>query len=224
LEFDNADLALKPGMYADILLEPHRLGTGIKIPQKAILQTGQRSLVYLSEPGNKFQAREVTTGMELDGGMIAVLTGLQEGQQIVAAPSFLMDSESRLRAVNRRFGPAANWTEQMPPMEMPGMKVPGVKHEGPMPGMKHKPPMPGVKPEGAMPGMKHEEAMPGMEQPPGMKHEQSMPGMEHEQSMPDMEHPPGKKQQLPTPGIERKQPMPGMEHERQMPAMKGSPP
>jgi multidrug efflux pump subunit AcrA (membrane-fusion protein) len=62
LEFENPDLVLKPGMYADILLEPHRLGTGIKIPQKAILQTDERSLVYLSESENKFRAREVTTG------------------------------------------------------------------------------------------------------------------------------------------------------------------
>jgi hypothetical protein len=98
--------------------------------------------------------------MELDGGMIAVLTGLQEDQQIVADPGFLMDSESRLRAVNRRFGPATNWTKQMPPMEMPGMKMPGMKHEGPMPGMQHEPPMPGVKHEGAMPGMEHEDQMP----------------------------------------------------------------
>ena len=56
LEFENPDLLLKPGMYASVALEPHRMGIGIKIPQTAILQTGVRSLVYLSEPGNKFHA------------------------------------------------------------------------------------------------------------------------------------------------------------------------
>ncbi len=209
LEFENPGLVLKPGMYADIQLEPHRMGTGIKIPETAILQTGQRSLVYVSRPNNKFEPQEVTTGMELDGAMVEVLTGLHEGQQIVAAPSFLMDSESRLRAVNRRFGPAPNWTEQMPAMEMPGMK-----HEG-MPGMKHGEPMPAVE---------HEETMPGMDHPPGMKHEHSMPGTEHERSMPDMEHPPAKKVDQPMPEMERKQPMSGMQHEHQMPAAKGGQP
>ena len=56
------------------------MGTGIKISQKAVLQTGARSLVYLSEPENKFKAQEATTGMELDDGMVEVLAGLSEGQ------------------------------------------------------------------------------------------------------------------------------------------------
>lgn len=209
LEFENPDLVLKPGMYADILLEPHQMGTGIKIPQKAILQTGQRSLVYLSEPENKFQAQEITTGMELDDGMIEVLAGLREGQQIVVAPSFLMDSESRLRAVNRRFGPAPNWTEQRRPMEMPGMEMPGTKHEGSAPGMKHEPPMP---------GMKHEETMPGME------HEGTMRGMKHDEPMPAEKQPPGMKHEQPMPAVEHEQPKPAVEHEHQMPATKGSQP
>jgi len=159
LEFDNPGLLLKPGMFADILLEPHRMGTGLKIPQSAILRTGERSLVYLSEAGNKFRAQDVTTGMELDDGMMTVLGGLQEGQRIVAAPSFLMDSESRLRAVNRRFGPVPDWIKLVPPkpmpgMKMPGMKMPGMKHEGPMRGMKSKQPAPAVEHEGSMAGMK----------------------------------------------------------------------
>jgi len=145
LEFDNPGLVLKPGMFADILLDPHQMGTGLKIPQEAILQTGERSLVYLSLPENKFQSQAITTGMELDGGMVEVLTGLHEGQQIVASPSFLMDSESRLRAVDRRFGPAPNWMAQPRPMEMPGMKMPGMEHEGAMPGMEHQQAMPAGK-------------------------------------------------------------------------------
>jgi RND family efflux transporter MFP subunit len=150
LEFDNPHLLLKPGMYADVRLEPHRMGIGIKIPQSAILQTGQRSLVYLSEPGNKFRAREITTGMESDGGMMIVLSGLEAGQRIVAAPSFLMDSESRLRAVDLRFGPAPDWMKLVPPRPMPGMKMPGMK-------------MPGMQPRKPMPGMDHKRPMTGRE-------------------------------------------------------------
>jgi Cu(I)/Ag(I) efflux system membrane fusion protein len=136
LEFENPGLVLKPGMFADVLLAPHRMGTGIKIPQKAVLRTGERSLVYLSRPENKFQPREVTTGMELDGGMVEVLAGLQEGEPIVTAPSFLMDSESRLRAVDRRFGPAPDWMKLMPPVKMPGMNMPGMEGDRQMPATK----------------------------------------------------------------------------------------
>ena len=108
LEFDNPDLVLKPGMFADILLEPHKMGTGIKIPHTAILQTGERSLVYLSEPGNKFQAQEVTTGMELDGGMTAVLTGLKEGQQHRRGPQF---PHGQRKSPSRRQPPLRPGTE-----------------------------------------------------------------------------------------------------------------
>ena len=169
LEFDNPDLVLKPGMYADILLQPHEMGIGIKVPQKSILQTGQRSLVYLSEPGNKFQAREITAGTELDGGMVEVLAGLEAGQQIVAAPSFLMDSESRLRAVNRRFGPAPNWTEQTAADADAGNADAGDEARWIHAGMKDGPPMPEMKHEGATPDTKREVPM------PGMKHEHQMP-------------------------------------------------
>ncbi len=175
LEFDNPHLLLKPGMYASVVLEPHRMGMGIKIPRTAILQTGVRSLVYLSEPGNKLHARQVATGMELDGGMMHILTGLREGQQIVASPSFLMDSESRLRAVNRRFGPAPDWMKRMPKMEMPGMAMPGMEMPTmKMPEMEHNPPMP---------GRNHKKPMPGMDQKqprPEEEHDHSMPGMKGE--------------------------------------------
>ncbi len=168
LEFENPNLVLKPGMYAGISLEPHRMGVGIKIPQTAILQTGERSLVYLAEPGNKFRARQITTGMELDGGMMHVLAGLEDGQRIVAAPSFLMDSESRLRSVNRRFGPAPDWMKPMPGNGNPGMEMPGME-------------MPGMEPQ-------------MNESTPSKEHEKTMPGMGHEQPAPEHEHPkPGTK-------------------------------
>ncbi len=176
LEFENPDLLLKPGMYASVFLEPHRMGIGIKIPQTATLQTGERSLVYLVEPGNKFRAQQITMGMELDGGMMHVLTGLKAGQQIVASPSFLMDSESRLRAVNRRFGPAPDWMKLMPPTQMPGMAMPGMEMPGmKMPGMEQKKSMTSMTPEKPMPGMDHKQPMPKAE------HEHQMSGMKGDQ-------------------------------------------
>ncbi len=133
LEFDNPDLLLKPGMFADVELEPHRMGVGIKAPKRAILQTGEREVVFVVLPGNKFQEREVTTGMELDGQMIEVLAGAREGERIVTEPSFLLDSESRLRAISLRFGPAPAWSRQMGKGEHEGHQMP----QGAMPGMKH---------------------------------------------------------------------------------------
>lgn len=105
LEFNNPDLVLKPDMFGHVSLAPHEMGVGLKIPERAVLDTGMRKLVYLTRPGHRFEAREVQTGMELDGGMIEVLSGLDEGDEIVLSEEFIIDSESRLRLVNRKFEP-----------------------------------------------------------------------------------------------------------------------
>lgn len=126
LEFDNPELILKPDMFAQVVLEPHRMGDGLKIARRAILDTGTRQLVYLALPDDKFAAREVTTGMELDGGKIEVLSGLTAGERIVLSEQFLVDSESRLRLVNRKFlEPAATSSGMVPvPYGMPDMQRP----------------------------------------------------------------------------------------------------
>lgn len=105
LEVPNPDLLLKPGMFAQVKLEPDRMGEGVNVLRQAVMHTGRRDLVYLALPRNEFEAREVTLGTELDGGMVAVLSGLRGGERVVMSPEFLMDSESRLRSVNLRFEP-----------------------------------------------------------------------------------------------------------------------
>lgn len=103
VEFDNPELLLKPDMFVQVELEPHHMGVGLKLPQQAILDTGTRQLVYVALPENKFRAREVTTGIELDEGYLEILSGLAEGERVVTSGQFLLDSESRLRLVDRKF-------------------------------------------------------------------------------------------------------------------------
>ncbi len=103
LEFDNPDLALMPDMFGHIRLEPHKMGEGISIPRWAVMETGKRSLVYVVREDNRFEPREVRTGMELDDDYLEILSGLQPGERVVLNPDFLMDSESRIRLINRKF-------------------------------------------------------------------------------------------------------------------------
>jgi membrane fusion protein, copper/silver efflux system len=113
LEFDNPELLLKPGMFGDVTLAPHEMGTGVNVPAHAVLNTGERELVYVVRAGDdQFEARTVTTGMPLDGDMVEILGGLTAGETIVLSDFFLMDSESRLRTVNRMFEPAPDWIEK----------------------------------------------------------------------------------------------------------------
>jgi RND family efflux transporter MFP subunit len=142
LEFDNPDLALRPDMFAHVQLAPHRMGVGLKVPRAAVLDTGRRKFAYVARPEHMFEPREVTTGMSLDGDMVEILSGLAEGEAVVTSSQFLLDSESRLRSINRKFEPlpppAPVSHEGMPGMEsMPGMK--GME-EGPGADMKNEAP------------------------------------------------------------------------------------
>jgi Cu(I)/Ag(I) efflux system membrane fusion protein len=91
----NAGGSLRPGLYGTALFE----STGqavITVPRDAVVDTGLQQHVFVAT-GDAFEPRPVTLGVQL-ADRVEVRSGLQEGEQIVAAGVFLLDSESRLRA------------------------------------------------------------------------------------------------------------------------------
>lgn len=97
LEFDNPGIALKPGMLATVYIQFRRRDDTLAIPTEAIVETGERSLVFLAEGAGHFAPREVVTGLEADHHMTEVLSGLSEGEVVVTSGQFLIDSESQLQ-------------------------------------------------------------------------------------------------------------------------------
>ena len=68
----------------------------LTVPTEAIIETGKRSIVIVSEGDGKFAPVDVETGIEVNG-KTEIRKGLQEGQKVVASGQFLIDSESSLR-------------------------------------------------------------------------------------------------------------------------------
>lgn len=105
----NPDGALKPGMFATLGFDA-RLGSDLlSVPAEAVVMTGERDLVFVVGPDGALEPREVTLGSRADG-RIEVLSGVREGERVVASASFLVDAESRL-------GPASGMAG------MPGMNM-----------------------------------------------------------------------------------------------------
>ena len=96
IELSNPDQALKPGMFADVLLE-RPLGKVLTVPDSAVMTTGTRSLVFVAKGDGRFEPREITPGARV-GGWIEVRSGLAPGEPVVTQANFLVDSESRLKA------------------------------------------------------------------------------------------------------------------------------
>jgi len=103
LEFDNADLTLKPGMFASIYLENTSSSMGILTSRSAVLTTGARSVAFVSLGEGKFEPRAVKVGLELDDGRIEILEGLKPGEQVVVSGQFLLDSEAKTREALARM-------------------------------------------------------------------------------------------------------------------------
>lgn len=96
IEVDNSDGRLKPAMYATVSVGVN-LGEQLTIDDNAILDTGQRKLVFVDLGGGRFEPREVTLSYR-GGGQAVVTSGLKEGEHVITSGNFLVDSESRLKA------------------------------------------------------------------------------------------------------------------------------
>jgi Cu(I)/Ag(I) efflux system membrane fusion protein len=101
IEADNRDAALKPEMFADVVIrqQPRR---AIAVPDSAVLQTGTRSIVFVVKPNGDFEPREIALGVR-DGEFREVVRGVEEGETVVTQANFLVDSESQLKAALGRM-------------------------------------------------------------------------------------------------------------------------
>ena len=97
LSFPNPDDKLKPGMYANVYLKNTLPGKRLVVPQEAVIDSGVRKRVFVSRGKGKFEARNVTVGVEGNDYMFEVIDGLNEGEEIVVSGQFMLDSESRLK-------------------------------------------------------------------------------------------------------------------------------
>lgn len=106
VELDNAELLLKPDMFADVTIETETRRDLLVVPDEAVIRSGRRALVVAAGDGGRFAPREVTLGLDSGDGWVEVRDGLAEGEQVVTSGQFLINSESKLQeAVQKMLGP-----------------------------------------------------------------------------------------------------------------------
>lgn len=94
---DNPKGHLRPGMFATAHLQGPKQESVLTVPTEAVIGTGTRSIVILTEDGSHFRPALVRVGGE-HGGRSEILEGLTSGQTIVASGQFLIDSEANLES------------------------------------------------------------------------------------------------------------------------------
>lgn len=95
VEIPNPDGALKPGMFANARIQVGGEGPPtVVVPQDAVQEVEGRRAVFV--PGDRpgeFRAQPVEVGETLEGGRVAIRSGLAPGARLVVSGAFALRSE-----------------------------------------------------------------------------------------------------------------------------------
>jgi len=115
LKFDNGDLALKPNMFAQVIIHANDTRQGLAIPKSALIRSGTQDRVVLDLGNGQFKSVEVKIGV-ITNSHIEILKGLSENERVVTRAQFLLDSESSKESDFKRMSH---------PLELPSATVMG---------------------------------------------------------------------------------------------------
>jgi Cu(I)/Ag(I) efflux system membrane fusion protein len=94
VEIPNPGLRLKPDMFVNAVVKVP-LGNVLAVPVTAVLDTGNRKVVWMETKPGIFVPRDVQVGARV-GDDLQILSGLLRGDKIAATGGYLIDSESQL--------------------------------------------------------------------------------------------------------------------------------
>ena len=100
---DGAGSGLRPNMLANVALVGEAGPPAVMIPRNALIRGGGEERVVVALGEGRFVPRRVVAGAE-SGDRVVIREGLADGEQVVIAGQFLIDSEANLRSGLGRLG------------------------------------------------------------------------------------------------------------------------
>ncbi|MEJ2306229.1 MAG: efflux RND transporter periplasmic adaptor subunit [candidate division WOR-3 bacterium] len=112
IRLSSKDKRLLPGMYVDVKIKSEYVSKGgnirkvIAVPKSAVINTGNRKVVWVYIGEGNFEPREVKTGPLAVGdndmhkeNYYPILHGIEEKEMVVTNGNFLIDSESQITGI-----------------------------------------------------------------------------------------------------------------------------
>lgn len=88
VEVDNADLSLKPGMFANVRIERDAMAMVMRVPETALVLVHGQMTAFVQH-GDGFEPRPVETGERVNGD-VTVRSGLVPGETVVVSGAYLL--------------------------------------------------------------------------------------------------------------------------------------
>jgi Cu(I)/Ag(I) efflux system membrane fusion protein len=104
VELPNPDGALMANMYAQAEIAAGTSDAVIAVPSSAVIDTGERQIVFIDKGEGRFEPRNVRLGASGDD-FIEIRQGLAAGERVVVSANFLIDAESNLKAALSSLAP-----------------------------------------------------------------------------------------------------------------------
>jgi len=111
IEVPNPAGRLRPGLFANVSLDSGDSEPVVYVDSEAVIRTGTRTVAIVAGEAGHFVPTTVETGDDIDGKTV-ILSGLSEGQRVVASGQFLIDSEANLNGVLARLSGAGSTGQQ----------------------------------------------------------------------------------------------------------------
>ncbi|HWE34962.1 MAG TPA: efflux RND transporter periplasmic adaptor subunit [Isosphaeraceae bacterium] len=89
----NPGRLLKPGMFVEVEVYSPASRRAASIPRTALLTEGDRTFVFVRKADGRFERRDVVTGAAAEG-KVAVLEGLEPGEDVVVEGGFKLKAEA----------------------------------------------------------------------------------------------------------------------------------
>jgi Cu(I)/Ag(I) efflux system membrane fusion protein len=128
LVFDNADLALRPEMFADVTIYASERPGQVVVPAEAVVRSGDDNQVFVVTPSGAFEPRTVQLGVE-SRGEVAIRSGIEAGERVVVSAQFLLDSESKLREAAAKMSDISDDATEQDGMGMDDHAHHGMHHD-----------------------------------------------------------------------------------------------
>jgi len=97
IELPNPARALLANMYADVAIEAGAPNPVVAVPNSAVVDTGDRQIVFIDKGDGKFEPKDVVLGVRGEDSS-EITKGVAAGDKVVVSANFLLDAESNLNS------------------------------------------------------------------------------------------------------------------------------